>query len=527
MHKETFMQPRVRSLLATALLLAATGASAESLRIGFADPISSLDPQLNNYAGDRSVALHFFESLADRRDDRTMPGLAKSWKVVDPLTWQFDLRDDVKWSDGTPMTADDFVFSYERARAVPGSVASYAGALRTVDTVTAKDAHTLIVKTKAPNANLLPDINSVYVVSRHAGENAQSADYNSGKALAGTGPYRFVSYVPGDRTIFERNDAYWGPKAEWDKVDYRFIANASSRTAALLAGDVDVIDKVAPTDIARLKQSPAVSVYAYQGLRALIIQPSFRKGPNDLIRDNAGKPLPENPLLDVRVRKALSLAINRQAIDERIMQGTVTEANQWMPSNTYGYNANIKNIPYDPTEAKKLLAEAGFPEGFQLTVSVPGDRYPQAPEALQAVAQFWTRIGIKVQLDVMPWAVYAGKANKNELAVSVIAWGNGTGEAAYALTNILTTVDSVKGQGASNWGHYSNPAVDKALQDATAEFDEAKRRAILENSVKVVSDDVGIIPLFHYQNIWAARKGLKVEPLVSDRTAAMMVTKQK
>jgi peptide/nickel transport system substrate-binding protein len=507
-----------------ALILAAGSASAQTLRIGYADPVSSLDPQLNNYAGDRSVALHAFESLFNRNDIKTLPGLAKSWKVIDDKTWQFDLRDDVKWQDGTPLTADDFVFSFERVRNVPGSVAAYTGAVRTVESVSAKDAHTLIIKTRSPNANLVPDIDSIYIVSRHVGEHATSADYNSGKAMVGTGPYKFVSFVPGDRTIFERNNSYWGEKPLWDKVDYRFIANAANRTAALLAGDVDVIDKVSPTDIARLRQDSKVSVYAYQGLRALLIQPSFRKGPNEFIRDNAGKTLPENPLRDVRVRKALSLAINRQAIDERIMQGTVTEANQWMPANTFGYNPEIKNIPYDPKEAKALLAQAGFPDGFQLTVHVPGDRYPQAPEAMQAVAQFWTRIGVKVQLEVLPWAVYAGKANKNELAISVIAWGNGTGEAAYALTNILTTVDGSKGQGASNWGHYSNPLVDQALLASTAEFDEGKRRKILQDAVKVVSDDVGIIPLFHYQNIWAARKGLKVSPAVSDRTAATMVT---
>lgn len=520
------MQPRVRSLLASALILAAGSVSAQDLRIGYADPVSSLDPQLNNYAGDRSVALHAFESLVNRHDDKTLPGLAKSWKVVDPTTWEFTLRDDVKWQDGTPLTADDFVFSFERARNVPGSVASYAGATRTVAAVQAKGEHTVIIKTRTPNANLLPDVDSIYIVSRHAGANASSADYNSGKATIGTGPYRFVSYVPGDRTIFERNASYWGAKPTWDKVDFRFIANAANRTAALLAGDVDVIDKVSPTDVERLRKTPGFNVFAYQGLRALIIQPSFREGPNEFIRDNSGKPLAQNPLRDVRVRQALSLAINRQAIDQRIMQGTVTEANQWMPANTFGYNSEVKNIPYDPQQAKALLAQAGFPEGFQLTVHVPGDRYPQAPEAMQAVAQFWSRVGVKVQLEVLPWAVYANKANKNELAVSVIAWGNGTGEAAYALTNILTTVDSAKGQGASNWGRYSNPLVDKALLDSTAEFDDTRRRQILEGAVKVVSDDVGIIPLFHYQNIWAARKGLKVEPLVSDRTAAIMVTEQ-
>lgn len=202
------MKPLVRSLLASALLLAAGSVTAQDLRIGYADPVSSLDPQLNNYAGDRSVALHAFESLVSRRDDKTLPGLAKSWKVVDDTTWEFALRDDVKWQDGTPLTADDLVFSFERARNVPGSVASYAGAMRTVESVKAKDDHTLIIKTRSPNANLLPDVDSIYIVSRHAGAAASSADYNSGKAMIGTGPYRFVSFVPGDRTIFARNDSY-------------------------------------------------------------------------------------------------------------------------------------------------------------------------------------------------------------------------------------------------------------------------------------------------------------------------------
>jgi len=146
---------------------------------------------------------------------------------------------------------------------------------------------------------------------------------------------------------------------------------------------------------------------------------------------------------------------------------------------------------------------------------------------MQAVAQFWTRIGVKTQVEVLPWASYAARANKNEFAVSVLAWGNGTGEASYALVNVLATVDAKKGLGASNWNHYSNPAIDKALTDSTEEFDPAKREAILRNAAKIVSDDAGIIPLYHYQNIWAAKKGLKVTPASSDRTTAMMVTQDK
>lgn len=521
------MKPLLLTLLTAALLTGANGATAQPLRIAYADPVSSLDPQLNNHAGDRSIALHVWESLLDRRDDKNLPGLAESWKAIDANTWEFKIRQGVKWQDGQPFTADDLVFSLERARNVPGSVAPYSSSLRTVESVSAPDPYTLRVKTSVPNPLLVQNIDSVYIVSRHIGAKSSTEDYNSGKAVIGTGPYRLVSYAQGDRTLFKRNKDYWGKPPLWDTVDYRFIANPASRTAALLAGDVDVIDKVSPQDVKKLQATSSVKVFAYPGLRALLIQPSFRAGPNEFIRDNQGKPLAENPLRDVRVRQALSLAINRKAIAERILQNTVTVANQWMPADTFGYNPDVKDIANDPAQAKKLLAEAGYPDGFQLTVHVPGDRYPLAPETLQAVAQFWARVGIKVDLQVVPWSVYASRANKNEYAVTVIAWGNGTGEAGYGLLNVLASADPSKGQGSSNWGRYSNPQVDKDLELSSAEFDEGKREAILRDSVQRVSDDVGILPLFHYQNIWAARKGLRVDPLVSDRTTASMVTEEK
>lgn len=520
------MNHRKLSLIAAAVLAASAAASAQTLSIGFADPVSSVDPQLNNHAGDRSLALYFWDSIIDSLDGGKLePALASSWKALDEKTWEFKLRNDIKWQDGTPFTADDIVFSFQRARSVPGTVASYSGALRTVESTTAKDPHTVIVKTNTPNPMLPLDIASVYIVSKHVGEKSKTEDYNAGRAVVGTGPYKFISYAPGDRTVFERSPSYYGPKPLWDKVNYRFINNGAARTAALLAGDVDVIDKVAVNDVAKLKKTPSVSVYTYPGLRVLLLQPSFRPGANEFITDNAGKPLGKNPLQDVKVRQALSLAINRKAITDRILQGTVTEANQWMPKNTFGYNPEVKDIPYNVEQAKKLLAEAGFPQGFQITIHVPGDRYPQAPETVQAVAQFWTRAGVKTKVEVVPWSVYASRAGKNEYAVSVIAWGNGTGEAGYGLLQTLASNDAKRGRGVNNWGRYSNEAVDKALDAATVEFDAKRREAIFRHSVKLVTDDVGNIPLFHYQNIWAAKKGLKVVPLLSDRTTAMQVTR--
>ncbi|WP_304306179.1 ABC transporter substrate-binding protein [Pseudacidovorax intermedius] len=512
--------------VAAAALIAAAGAAAQNLAIGFADPVSSVDPQLNNHAGDRSLALHFWDSLVTSRDGGKLdPGLASSWKSLDDKTWEFKINTAIKWQDGTPVSADDIVFSFQRARSVPGSVASYSGALRSVESATAKDPGTLIVKTSTPNPMLPLEIASIYVVSRHVGEKARTEDYNSGKAVVGTGPYKFISYTPGDRTVFERNPGYWGPKPQWDKVTYRFINNGAARTAALLAGDVDVIDKVAVTDVEKLRKDPKVSVYTYPGLRVLLLQPTLREGPNEFITDNAGKVLDKNPLTDLRVRQALSLGINRKAIVDRVLQGTVTEANQWMPKNSFGYNPEVKDIPYNAEQAKKLLAEAGYPQGFQISIHVPGDRYPQAPETVQAVAQFWSRIGVKTKVEVVPWSVYSGRASKNEYAVSVIAWGNGTGEAGYGLLQTLASYDPKRGRGINNWGRYSNENVDKALDAATVEFDARRREAIFRHAAKLVTDDVGHIPLFHYQNIWAAKKGLKVVPLLSDRTTAMQVTK--
>lgn len=520
----------MRKLLATLTLttsLFSAAAMAEDLRIGFADPLSSLDPQLNNHAGDHSVAQHFWSGLTGKDALKMEPGVAKGWRNLDPLTWEFTLHDNAVWSDGKPVVAEDVAFSYERARDVPGSVASFKGFIRTVDKVEIKDDHHLLIKTTVPDPMLPLNISSVYIVSKHVGENSTTEDYNSGKAMVTNGAYLWAGYTPGDRVLMKRNDNFWGEKPEWENVTYRYIANPAARTAALLAKDVDMIDKVSVADIAKLEKSEGVKVYAYPGLRVLLLQPSFNPEPSQYITDKAGNPLKENPLLNQKVREALNLAINREALVSRIMQGGATVANQWMPEGTFGYDTDTRDISFDANKAKELLAEAGYPDGFKLTMHVPGDRYPQGPETAQAVAQFWTRIGVETQVEVVPFSVYSGNANKNSYTMTMIGWGNGTGEGTYAMTSILATANKDKGLGASNWGRYSSAKLDKALADATSEFDDAKREEIIRDAVKVVMGDVGILPLFHYKNIWAARDDLQVVPWNSDRTVAMQVSKIK
>ncbi|MBB6261401.1 peptide/nickel transport system substrate-binding protein [Paenochrobactrum gallinarii] len=515
------------SALAMTTFLFSANAMAEDLRIGFADPVSSIDPQLNNHAGDHSVAKHFWNGLTGKDPIKMEPGVAKSWRNIDPLTWEFTLHENAVWSDGKPIVAEDVAFSYERALDVPGSVATVKGFIRTVDKVEIIDDHHLIIKTTVPDPLLPVSLYNLYIVSKHVGEKSTTEDYNSGKAMVSNGPYNYAGYTPGDRVLMKRNDAYWGDKPEWENVTYRYINNGPARTAALLAKDVDVIDKVSVADIAKLEKSEGVKVYAYPGLRALIMQPSFNPEPSKYITDKAGNPLKENPLLNQKVREALNLAINREGIVSRIMQNGATSANQWMPEGTFGYDPDTKDIPFDAAKAKELLAEAGYPDGFKMTIHVPSDRYPQGPETAQALAQFWSRVGVETQVEVVPFSVYSGNANKGEYAMTMIGWGNGTGEGTYAMTSILATPNKEKGLGASNWGNYSSAEFDKALADVTSEFDNAKREEIIRDAVKIVAKDVGIIPLFHYKNIWAARDDLKVVPWNSDRTVAMQVSKIK
>ncbi|MCF7644063.1 ABC transporter substrate-binding protein [Bacillus subtilis] len=520
------MKNLLAALVMTTSLFSAS-AMAEELRIGFADPLSSIDPQLNNHAGDHSVAQHFWSGLTGKDAINMQPGVAKTWRNIDPLTWEFTLFDNAVWSDGQPVTAADVAFSYDRARDVPGSVASVKGFIRTVDKVEIKDDHHLLVKTTVPDPLLPVSLSSLYIVSKHVGEKSTTEDYNSGKAMVTNGAYSYVGYTPGDRVLMKRNETYTGDKPEWDTVTYRYIANPAARTAALLAKDVDVIDKVSVADISKLEKSEGVKVYAYPGLRALIMQPSFGAQPSKYLTDKAGNPLKENPLLNQKVREALTLAINREALVSRIMQGGATVANQWMPDGTFGYDTDTKDIPFDAKKAKELLTEAGYPDGFKMTIHAPSDRYPQGPETAQALAQFWTRIGVETQVEVVPFSVYSGSANKGEYAMTMIGWGNGTGEGTYAMTSILATPNKEKGVGASNWGHYSSADLDKALAEATSEFDNAKREDIIRGAVKTVMGDVGIMPLFHYKNIWASRDDLKVVPWNSDRTVAMQVSKIK
>ena len=496
------------------------------ITIGIGGAVTSLDPHFYNAAPNNSLSMHLFDRLVERdAQTRLVPGLALSWTPVSETVWEFKLRPNVKWHDGKPFTADDVAFTIERTPNVPNSPGGFGGFVRAIRRVEVIDPLTVRFHTAAPAPLLPTELGSVAVISRHVGQGAATEDYNSGKAAIGTGPYKVASYAPGDRTELVRNDDWFGPKQPWTRVSYRFIGNDSARTAALLAGDVDLIDQVPTSDLARLRRESRITLAEVQGVRVIYLVPDRSRDSNvPFVTDNAGQPLPKNPFNDLKVRRALSLAINREALCRQVMEGTAAPTGQWLPPGSYSYNPEVTPPEYNPDRAKALLAEAGYPQGFKLTLHGPNDRYPNDSRIIQAVAQMWQRVGVQTTVDALPWASFSVRNNRQEFAIRLVGWGSVTGEASYTLVNITGAFNPEKRMGANNNGRYVNPELDALTERAVATLDDGARVKLLQQAVKMAMDDLAFIPLFQLVNLWALKRGLAYDARADERTLAMSVT---
>ena len=392
---------------ASALLLALlpAAAAAQNLTVATGAPPTSVDPHFYNAAPNFALSMHIFDRLVERDAEvRAYPGLAASWEAIAPTVWEFRLRPGVTWHDGRPFTSEDVAFSVARPPLVPNSPASFSPFVRAIQRTEVVDAHTVRFHTALPHPLLPIELGSIAMVAKHAAEGRTTEDFNSGRAAVGTGPYRLASSIPGDRFELVRNDNWFGQREPWSRVTYRVIANDTARTAALLSGDVDLIDQVPSTDLARLKRDPRVSIAEIQGLRLIFIAfDHSRTGSLPQVSDHEGRPLPVNPFMDVRVRRALNIAVNRDALVERVMEGAAAPAGQWMPPGTTTHAPDVPVPAFDVEGARRLLAEAGYPQGFRMTLFTPNDRYPNDARTAQAVAQMWTRIGVRTQVDALPW----------------------------------------------------------------------------------------------------------------------------
>ncbi len=500
-------------------------AKAQDLTVGLSSSVTSIDPHFHNLSPNTNVALHIFNPLILKDEhQRLMPGLATEWKAVDDTTWEFKLRHGVKFHDGSEFTADDVVATLKRIPWVPNSPSSFRIYTQGITSWEVLDPYTIRFKTATPYPLLPLDASSFMIVPKKD-EQAPTGDFNSGKAAIGTGPFRFVEFVPGDRIVLERNDAYWGPKPAWQRVTLKIIPNNSARVAALLAGDVQIIEQVPSIEYAKLKSNPDVVISQIVGNRLIYLAMDSFRDQSPFVTDKEGAVLPNNPLKDARVRRALSKAINRQAIVDRIMDGVALPAGGLLPEGFFGVSPKLKPEPFDPEGAKKLLTEAGYPNGFGLTIHGPNDRYLNDEKILQAIGPMFSRIGIDTKVDTKPWATYASQASAPTYAYSVMlfGWGADTGEVSSPLRSLIATPDKAAGMGGSNRGRYSNPKVDALLKAALETVDDAKRDKLLQQATEVAIADQGIIPLQYQINVWATRKGYSYGARADEYTLAQSV----
>ena len=504
-----------------AFVLAATPARAADLSIGLGADVTSIDPHFHNLTPNNNIGQHAFESLvAKDAAGRLKPALAESWRPVDELTWEFRLRKGVKFHDGSDFTAADVVFSLDRVPNVPNSPSPFTTYTKQVTEKIVVDPYTIRLKSAAPYPQMPNDMSTVLIVSAKAAAKATSEDFSTGKATAGTGPFKFVRWLRGDRIEFTRNEAYWGPKPAWDRVTFRIITSDPTRVAALLAGEVQAIENVPTPDLAKLRANKSLNVYRTVSVRLMYLHLDTARDKSPFVTDKAGQPLEKNPLRDLRVRRAMSKAINRQALVERVMEGAAVATGQLMPEGFFGHAPGIKLEAYDPDGAKKLLAEAGYPDGFALTLHAPNNRYVNDEQVAQAIAQMLARIGIQTRVDAMPSAVFFSRGSKLEFSFLLVGWGADTMEASSPLKALLATFDTAKGMGAANRGRYSNPKMDAVLEQALATVDDARRERLLQRATELGVGELGIIPLYHQHNLWATRKGVSYEPRADERTLA-------
>ena len=493
---------RARVLLAALFL--AFPAAARTLTLGVAVETTSLDPHFHNVQFNHSTDDHIFDALTHQDSSGTVtPWLAESYRMVDPTTWEFVLRDNVHFHDGTPLDADDIAFTFARVPTVQGP-SSYRHFIASVTNFERLDSRRFRLKTNGPAPFLPYDLTGVVILSRTIHANATTSDFNNGKLAIGTGPYKFVSYARGERLVLARNPDWWGEKQPWDEVVLRPIPSDASRLSALLAGEVDLADRMAPDDLDRIRKDPNLALFSGRAHQVLYLFPDSTHDTLPLTFDKQGKPLPTNPTKNPKVREAISLAINRDAIARAIMNNAGYPAEQMLAPGAIGRDETLAPLGYDAVRAKRLLAEAGYPDGWAWTMVAPSNMYQNDTKVGQAIAQQLSRIGIETKLDTFTPVVFYPKINGREYPLFM------TGYLSSSTVTVLGTVvvsRSVGGAfGQTNRMDYRNPAFDKLFLAGIAELDPAKRATDLAQAMRMIIEDRAVIPVIFTGYNWATRK---------------------
>jgi|TARA_B110000238_G_scaffold23081_1_gene22449 peptide/nickel transport system substrate-binding protein len=524
MTYQNFLAP-----LAFVLSLTAAGAaSAQTLTMGVRGGPESMDPHFSALGPHAEAAKHIFDTLVwSGLDLQIEPGLATSWKPVDEDTWEFKLREGIKFHDGSDFTAEDVKFSIERIPVVTGPTTT-AIYVRRVAGVEIIGPHTIHIHTDGQAATLPNDFIRLFIVSSEAAADfstleTASAGFNSGAAAIGTGPYKYVSWEPKGDLVLERFDDYWRGMGDWEKVIRKEIPNDSSRLAALKAGQVDVINYVSSVDYLALAKDANIDSVKGDSVYIMNLQLDQRKN-TPLVRALDGSDLDENPFRDLRVRQAIDHAIDRETMVEIVLEGLGKPANQMMPPGFFGSSEKIPMPEYNPTKAKTLLAEAGYSEGFEVDLYCTGDRLPGDAAICQGLGQMLTQVGIRTNVNAISKTVYFPAQARLDYSMFMNGWGTLTGEASYTLGGLAHSNNPTVKLGAYNRIEYKNSDVDRLLQTGARMMDATARRATYEEAMEKVMEDKAYISIVQLQTVWGAKAGmLQFTPRFDEDTLAFFM----
>ena len=506
----------IRAVIVCLVFACAPAAHAKTLRWATQGDTSTVDPHAQNESFTNAINGLVYEYLVTYDKNVALaPALATSWKNTSPTTWVFYLRRDVKFSDGTPFTADDVVFSYNRARESGSTFKLYSNQVGRPRKI---DDHTVEFTQEAPNPVVPIVATNIYIMSKAWCEKNnvtrpqdfknKEETYSSRNAM-GTGPYKLVSYQAGVRTLLEKNPHWWGIKAglfegNVDAIDYRPISNQATRMAALRSGELDIVQDPPVQDIPSLKQDRALKVWEGSEFRFIMVGLDQARE-TLLYSDVKGK----NPFKDRRVRVAMYQAIDVNALKSQVMRGLSIPTGIPLPSPK---GAGVpptyeKRYPYDPAAAKKLLAEAGYPNGFGFTMHCPNDRYVNDEKICIALAGMWAKIGLNVRVEAMPKTQYFQKAQKLDVSAFLLGWGGGNQDALTTLKSVMHSRDD-KGSGDGNYGDFRHAELDKAIDIVETEMDMAKRQESINRAIEILQQEVLVIPLHRQVIPWVSRAGV-------------------
>jgi peptide/nickel transport system substrate-binding protein len=527
-----------QSLLAAAfaalVAVATSPASSQVLRYANQGELKSLDPYTLNETTTHAHLGHVYEGLVERgKDLKIIPALAESWETPEPTRWRFHLRKGVKFQNGDPFTADDVVFSADRVRANGSNLLTRIPA----DTKVVKiDDNTVDFILSSPNPILISQWDTWYIMDKKwcVDNNAvaptpAAATTPSFASLHanGTGPFMVESHQPGVKTVYKVNPNWW-QKAEHNlkEIDFTPIASDATRVAALLSGEVDVVEPVPIQDIQRVNSSGVATVMTGPELRTIFL--GMDQSRDELLYSNVkGK----NPFKDVRVREAFYKAIDIELIKNRVMRGLSTPSALMIAPQLYPLSAEFTRPKYDPDAAKKLLAAAGYPDGFEVTLDCPNDRYVNDAAICQAIVGMLARVGVKVDLLAQPKAQFFAKVLKPggyKTSFYLLGWTPGTMDSHNVLHDLFGCRDDAKDptRGESNLGGYCNKEVDALTDKLLVETDTAKRDQMIKQAYDISNKDYAYIPLHQQALAWGVSKKVKLTQRADNQVLLYWATKQ-